>query len=140
MYMLLNVSNVIIDIVDNVRYVKKNSNGISQLCYPYEAEGIIASDNNSVYLMSGKQITPSFYDVYSSIQVDSIDSGVTALKYKYVDGKFVANTDSYPDTNLNLTKTTKETSESVNNTQDAFVDLYTQLAALDARIKALEGK
>ena len=90
--------------------------------------------------MSGKQITPSFYDVYSSIQVDSIDSGVTALKYKYVDGKFVANTDSYPDTNLNLTKTTKETSESVNNTQDAFVDLYTQLAALDARIKALEGK
>lgn len=140
MYLLLNVSDVIIDIVDNIKYVKKNSNGISQLCYPYEAEGIIASDNNSVYLMSGKQITPSFYDIYKAVQVDSIDKGVECLKYKYTNGKFVVNTDSYPDTNLNLTKTTKENMEGVNNTQDAFVDLYTQLAALDARIKALEGK
>lgn len=140
MYLLLNVSDVIIDIVDNIKYVKKNSNGISQLCYPYEAEGIIASDNNSVYLMSGKQITPSFYDIYKAVQVDSIDKEVECLKYKYTNGKFVVNTDSYPDTNLNLTKTTKENMEGVNNTQDAFVDLYTQLAALDARIKALEGK
>ena len=96
MFLLLNKSNVIIDIVDNIRYVYKNTNGLTVLCYEDKAEGYIGSDNDTIYAKMGMQFQPSFTDIASTAFVNEIPSGVTPRSWKYVDNKFVKNEDVHP--------------------------------------------
>lgn len=96
MFLLLNKSNVIIDIVENVRYVYKNSNGLTILCFEDKAEGYIGSDNDTIYAKIGMQFQPSFTDIASTAFVDKIPDGVIARSWKYVDNKFVKNEDIHP--------------------------------------------
>ena len=96
MFLLLNKSNVIIDIVDNIRYVYKNTNGLTILCYGDKAEGYIGSDNETIYAKMGMQFQPSFTDIASVASVDKIPDGVIPRSYKYIDNKFVKNEDIHP--------------------------------------------
>lgn len=96
MFLLLNKSNVIIDIVENVRCVYKNSNGLTILCFEDKAEGYIGSDNDTIYAKIGMQFQPSFTDIASTAFVDKIPDGVIARSWKYVDNKFVKNEDIHP--------------------------------------------
>src|SRR5574344_542031 len=96
MFLLLNKSNVIIDIVDNIRYVYKNTNGLTILCYEDKAEGYIGSDNETIYAKMGMQFQPSFTDIASTASVNEIPSGVIPRSWKYVDNKFVKNEDVHP--------------------------------------------
>lgn len=94
-FLLLNKESVIIDMVDSIRYVKKNSNGLTVLCTFKDAEGYIGSDE-TIYSKAGKQLKDDFTDIYSFAQAEVPDT-VTARSYKYTDGKFTENTDVYPD-------------------------------------------
>ena len=96
MFLLLNKSNVIIDIVDNIRYVYKNTHGLTILCYEDKAEGNIGSDNETTYATMGMQFQPSFTDIASVASVDKIPDGVIPRSYKYIDNKFVKNEDIHP--------------------------------------------
>ena len=96
MFLLLNKSNVIIDIVENVRYVYKNSNGLTVLCFEDKAEGYIGSDNDTIYAKIGMQFQPSFTDIASTAFVDKIPDGVIARSWKYIDNEFVKNEDVHP--------------------------------------------
>ena len=96
MFLLLNKSNVIIDIVENVRYVYKNSNGLTVLCFEDKAEGYIGSDNDTIYAKIGMQFQPSFTDIASTAFVDKVPDGVIARSWKYVNNEFVKNEDVHP--------------------------------------------
>ena len=96
MFLLLNKSNVIIDIVDNIRYVYKNTNGLTILCYEDKAEGYIGSDNETIYAKMGMQFQPSFTDIASTALVNEIPSGVIPRSWKYVDNEFIKNEDVHP--------------------------------------------
>ena len=96
MFLLLNKSNVIIDIVDNIRYVYKNTNGLTILCYEDKAEGYIGSDNETIYAKMGMQFQPSFTDIASTALVNEIPSWVIPRSWKYVDNEFIKNEDIHP--------------------------------------------
>ena len=96
MFLLLNKSNVIIDIVENVRYVYKNSNGLTVLCFEDKAEGYIGSDNDTIYAKIGMQFQPSFTDIASTAFVDKVPDGVIARSWRYVNNEFVKNEDVHP--------------------------------------------
>lgn len=96
MFLLLNKSNVIIDIVDNIRYVYKNTNGLTILCYEDKAEGYIGSDNETIYAKMGMQFQPSFTDIASTALVNEIPRGVIPRSWKYVDNEFIKNEDVHP--------------------------------------------
>lgn len=96
MFLLLNKNNVIIDIVDNIRYVYKNTNGLTILCYEDKAEGYIGSDNETIYAKMGMQFQPSFTDIASTALVNEIPSGVIPRAWKYVDNEFIKNEDVHP--------------------------------------------
>ena len=66
-HLLLNKDNVIIDVVDDVKYVKKNENNLVVLCHQHDAQGYIASNNESIHAKFGTQFRLSFKP----------DSGVT---------------------------------------------------------------
>lgn len=96
MFLLLNKSHVIIDIVDNIRYVYKNTNGLTILCYEDKAEGYIGSDNETIYAKMGMQFQPSFTDIALTALVNEIPSGVIPRSWKYVDNEFIKNEDVHP--------------------------------------------
>lgn len=95
MYLLLNKDNVIIDIVEDIRYVKRNSNNLTVLCRSDDAEGYIGSDD-TIYAKSGTQLKENFTDISSFAQAEVPDT-VIPRAYKYSDGKFTENNDVYPD-------------------------------------------
>jgi len=106
---MLNKDNVIVDIVDEVKPVKKSRSGVTILCPAEEAEGYVGSDNNTVYAKIGMQFQPSYYDIASLYMVEDIPNLVVPLAYKYnPEEGFVLNEDSYPDTNLGLTEKERE--------------------------------
>ena len=102
-FLLLNKDNVIIDIVDSVRYVRKNANGLTILCHQDKAQGYIGSDNETVWAKRGTQFQPSYSDIAYEGAVESIGEDIIPLQYKFVDGKIVENTDPYPADNTTLT-------------------------------------
>ena len=112
-YILLNKENVVVDICKKIKPVRKNRNGIVTLCSFDDAQGYIASDNETVLPKLGEQFIPSFYDVASAVAVNEVPEEVEALKYKYTDGEFVENADAYPDTNIKLTKKAKENEDAL---------------------------
>lgn len=106
---MLNKDNVIVDIVETVKPVKKSRAGVTILCAPEEAEGYVGSDNDTVYAKMGTQFQPTYYDIASLIMVEDIPATVEPLAYKYnAEDGFFANEDPYPDTNLGLTKKVAE--------------------------------
>lgn len=110
-YLYLNKDNVIIDIVDLPKYVRRNSNNLTILCSPGQAQGLVGSDNETVYAMIGTQFIPSYSDIAGVVPAE-ISGEIVPLKYKYEDGRIVKNTDAYPETNIELTaKTDKNASD-----------------------------
>ena len=111
---MLNKEGVLIDIVDHVRPVKKSRKGVTILCAPEEAEGYVGSDNDTVYAKMGMQFQPTFYDIARLYQVEEVPAIIEPLAYKYnpEDG-FTVNEDTYPDTNLGLTKKSASLEEMV---------------------------
>lgn len=106
---MLNKDNVIVDIVDTVKPVRKAANGNTILCPVEICEGYIGADNNTVYAKLGMQFQPSFYDIATMYTVDEVPNMVEPLVYKYtVDDGFFLNDTNYPDTNLGLTKKSKD--------------------------------
>lgn len=116
-HLLLNKDNVIIDIVDSVKPVKKNKNGVTVLCGNDEAQGYVASDNDTIIAKFGSQFQPTYYDIFKIYAVDEVPEMVVRLMFKYeeVDGKmeFVMNNNPYPDTNLKLTGRTTDLEEMI---------------------------
>lgn len=105
-FLLLNKDNVIIDIVDSIRYVRKNENGLTILCHQDEAQGYIGSDNEKVWAKRGTQFQPSFSDIAYEGAVESIEDYVVPLQYKFIDGQIVLNEDPYPADIITLTTVT----------------------------------
>lgn len=112
MYLLLNKTNVIIDIVENVRYVFRNKNDLVVLCRQAQAEGYLGNDDN-IYPKVGTQLIPTYNEIASVVQVDEVSDDVEALLYKYEDGEFVENEDPYPIDQITLTTTANKVSAQV---------------------------
>lgn len=101
---LLNKDNVVIDLVDTVKPVKKNEEHLVVLCEPEEAQGYIGSDNETVYACLGSQFQQTFYDIASLVWVEDVPAAVRPLMWKYdAENGFYMNEDPYPDTNAGLT-------------------------------------
>ena len=112
MYLLLNKTNVIIDIVENLRYVFRNKNDLVVLCRATQAEGYLGS-NDAIYPKAGKQLIPTYDEISSVVQVDEVDEGVCTLAYKYENGEFVENEDPYPINQSTLSSTATKTTAQV---------------------------
>lgn len=110
-YLYLNINNVIIDMVDLPKYVRRNSNNLTILCSVDQAQGLIGSDNETIYAKIGTQFIPSYSDIASVVRAE-VSEDIVPLKYKYEDGDIVKNPDAYPETNIELTtKTEKNASD-----------------------------
>lgn len=103
--MMLNKENVIIDIVDECKPVKKNIHGLTILCGMEDAQGYIGSDNETIYAREGSQFIPSYTDILLTVMIDEemIPEYVEPLKYTYVQGEFSENENPYPLDNMSLT-------------------------------------
>lgn len=108
MILLLNKDNVIIDMVEQVKYVKKNELGITQLCHAHDAQGVLSSDENTIYSLLGKDFKPDFTDIASWVIVESVPAHIEPRTYTYSDGAFLVNDNPYPDTATNLTQKTSD--------------------------------
>lgn len=117
---MLNNNNVIIDIVDTVKPVMKNRNGITVLCKGNEAQGYIGSDNETIYAKFGSQFQPTYYDIAKLYAVDEVPKLVVPLMFKYgletedsTEFTFFMNEDPYPETNTTLTTKTTAIEEMI---------------------------
>lgn len=109
-FLLLNKSGVVIDIVDTVKYVKRNENNLVILCHQHDAQGYIGSDNETIYDRFGIPFKPDYTDIAHEATVeDDVAAAIVPRKYKYVDGAVVPNEDPYPDDNFGLTASVKQT-------------------------------
>ena len=85
MKVLLNEKNVVFDFGKDIVFAKGGApDGGLQECKEAEATHIWNREKNMA-CMAGREITV--------VEVDNIPEGVTAEKYKYVDGEFVENED-----------------------------------------------
>lgn len=108
-HLLLNKDNVVIDIVEDVKYVKKNGNNLVVLCHQHDAQGYMASDNENIYAKFGAQFKPDYTDIAAEAMVeDDIAETITPRKFKYINGEVVENEDPYPEDNLKLTNATAQ--------------------------------
>lgn len=105
MFLLLNKDNVIIDIVDTVKYVKKNKNNIIVLCRQDEAQGYIGSDGDTIYAKAGSQLIPNYNDIAKWVSIDEVSNDVKPLEYAYdfENSKIIKNTGSYIMDNKTIT-------------------------------------
>lgn len=105
---MVNKDGAVVDIVDEVKPVRKGGNGVTILCDASQAQGYIGSDNETIYAKIGSQFQPSYYDIAGLYMVDGdIPKIVKPLVYKYSpENGFYINEDSYPDTNVGLTQKT----------------------------------
>ena len=109
-FLLLNKDNVIIDIVDQVKYVNVNKNGLTVLCRQHEAQGYLGSDGNTIYAKVGTQFKPSYDDIAREGAVEELPDGVVPYLYKYdFDlAKIVPNDKPYAVDNTTLTQATSQ--------------------------------
>lgn len=119
-FVMLNNNNVIIDIVDTMKPVMKNRNGITVLCSADKAQGYIGSDNETIYAKFGSQFQPSYYDIAKSYVVDEVPKLVVPLMFKYgkqneedTELSFYMNDEPYPETNTKLTTRTSDIEEMI---------------------------
>lgn len=83
MYVLLNRENIVVDILDNLRYIKlQSSNGIVVACSEEEGTGIIGSDCDTHYVLIQAD-TINSPNAVRVIEVEEIPSNVTPNLYKF---------------------------------------------------------
>ena len=87
MYLYLNINNIIIDIVDDVKPVLKNSNGIIIPCYTDKAQGYMGN-NEKIYAKVGVNFVQQFEDIMSVVGVEEVPEYVKPRIFKYEDGQF----------------------------------------------------
>ena len=87
MYLYLNINNIIIDIVDDVKPVMKNSNGIIIPCYIDKAQGFMGN-NEKIYAKVGVNFVQQFEDIMSVVGVEEVPEYVKPRIFKYEDGQF----------------------------------------------------
>lgn len=101
MYLYLNINNIIIDIVDDVKPVMKNSNGIIIPCYVDKAQGYMGN-NEKIYAKVGQNFVQQFEDIMSVVGVEEVPQYVRPRVFKYENGEFVK-ADDYELTSQELT-------------------------------------
>lgn len=111
MYLYLNRQNVIIDIVDTLKPVRR-VNGLTVLCSKDKAEGYIGC-NETVYAKAGTQLIERFEDIETVEQISDIPKYVSPLNYKYEMNTFVENEEPYPLANLQLTENTAQNTANI---------------------------
>lgn len=83
MYVLLNRGNIVVDILDNLRYIKlQSSNGIVVACSEEEGTGVIGSDCDTHYVLIQAD-TVNSPNAVRVIEVEEIPSNVTPNLYKF---------------------------------------------------------
>lgn len=83
MYVLLNRENIVVDILDNLRYIKlQSSNGIVVACSEEEGTGVIGSDCDTHYVLI-RADTINSPNAVRVIEVEEIPSNVTLNLYKF---------------------------------------------------------
>lgn len=83
MYVLLNRGNIVVDILDNLRYIKlQSSNGIVVACSEKEGTGVIGSDCDTHYVLIQAD-TINSPNAVRVIEVEEIPSNVTPNLYKF---------------------------------------------------------
>jgi hypothetical protein len=83
MYVLLNRENIVVDILDNLRYIKlQSSNGIVVACSEEEGTGVIGSDCDIHYVLIQAD-TINSPNAVRVIEVEEIPSTVTPNLYKF---------------------------------------------------------
>lgn len=83
MYVLLNRENIVVDILDNLRYIKlQSSNGIVVACSEEEGTGVIGSDCDTHYVLIQAD-TINSPNAVRVIEVEEIPSNVTSNLYKF---------------------------------------------------------
>ena len=88
MYLYLNINNIIIDIVDDVKPVMKNKNDIIVSCYIDKAQGFMGN-NEKIYAKVGVNFVQQFEDIMSVVGVDEVPSYVRPRVFKYENGEFL---------------------------------------------------
>ena len=88
MYLYLNINNIIIDIVDDVKPVMKNSNGIIIPCYDDKAQGYMGN-NEKIFAKVGQNFVQQFEDIMSVVGVEEVPQFVRPRVFKYEDGEFI---------------------------------------------------
>lgn len=83
MYVLLNRENIVVDILDNLRYIKlQSSNGIVVACSEEEGTGVIGSDCDTHYVLIQAD-TINSPNAVRVIEIEEIPSNVTPNLYKF---------------------------------------------------------
>lgn len=83
MYVLLNRGNIVVDILDNLRYIKlQSSNGIVVACSEEEGTGVIGSDCDTHYVLIQAD-TINSPNAVRVIEVEEIPFNVTPNLYKF---------------------------------------------------------
>ena len=104
MYLYLNINNIIIDIVDDVKPVMKNKNDIIVSCYIDKAQGYMGN-NEKIYAKVGMNFVQQFEDIMSVVGVEEIPEYVKPRVFKYEDGEF-SEAENYELPNNELTNST----------------------------------
>lgn len=78
MYLILDISNLIIEIAKEIRYVKTQKNGVAVLCGIEDAETIYAQDSDTHYPVSA----------YHVAEVESTPNTVIPRYWYYINGEF----------------------------------------------------
>lgn len=83
MYVLVNRENIVVDILEYIRYIKlQSSNGIVVACSEEEGTGVIGSDCDTHYVLIQAD-TVNSPNAVCIIEVDEVPSNVTPNLYKF---------------------------------------------------------
>lgn len=83
MYVLVNRENIVVDILEYIRYIKlQSSNGIVVACSEEEGTGVIGSDCDTHYVLIQAD-TVNSPNAVRIIEVDEVPSNVTPNLYKF---------------------------------------------------------
>lgn len=83
MYVLVNRENIVVDILEYIRYIKlQSSNGIVVACSEEEGIGVIGSDCDTHYVLIQAD-TVNSPNAVRIIKVDEVPSNVTPNLYKF---------------------------------------------------------
>ena len=104
MYLYLNINNIIIDIVDDVKPVWKNPNGYIVSCYHDKAQGYMGN-NEKIYAKVGQNFVQQFEDIMSVVGVEEVPQYVRPRVFKYENGEF-SEAENYELPNNELTNST----------------------------------
>lgn len=81
-YILINRENVVVDILDDLRYIKLQSNGFVVACEENEGTGVIGSDCDTHYVLV-RSDTASSVNAVRIIELEEIPSELAPGLYKF---------------------------------------------------------